>query len=96
MSHNYSKTILGANKTDSNDAFALADFATSGKTNNLNIFKPNQYFAIQSLTRQRKHYVELMSSEKVRILNYIFILTMENIKVKLFLILLEQLLYKLF
>lgn len=73
MSHNYSKTILGANKTDLNDAFALADFAASGKTNNLNVFKPNQHFAIQSLTRQRKHYVELMSSEKVRILNYIFI-----------------------
>lgn len=72
ISHNYSKTILGSNKTDSNDAFFLADFAASGKTNNLTVFKPNQHFAIQSLARQRKHYVELMSEEKVRILNYIF------------------------
>lgn len=46
ISHNYSKTILGANKTDLNDAFVLADFAASGKTNNLNVFKPNQHFSI--------------------------------------------------
>jgi len=73
ISHNYSKTILGSNKNDSNDAFALADFAASNKTNKLEPFKPNQHFAIQSLARQRKHYIELLAREKVRILNYIFI-----------------------
>ncbi len=73
ISHNYSKTILESNKNDSNDAFALANFAASNKTNKLEPFKPNQHFAIQSLARQRKHYIKLLAREKVRILNYIFI-----------------------
>lgn len=73
ISHNFSKSNVGSVKNDSMDAFALADFAASGKVNNLSPFKANQHFAIQSLARQRKHYIDLMCREKARILNYIFI-----------------------
>lgn len=73
ISHNFSKSNVGSVKNDPMDAFALADFAASGKVNNLTPFKANQHFAIQSLARQRKHYIDLMCREKARILNYIFI-----------------------
>lgn len=73
ISHNFNKSNVGSNKTDSLDAFSLADFAASGKTINLSPFKANQHFAIQSLARQRKHYVDLLCKEKTRILNYIFL-----------------------
>jgi len=73
ISHNFSKSNVGSVKNDPMDAFALADFAASGKTNNLSPFKANQHFAIQSLARQRKHYIDLLCKEKTRILNYIFI-----------------------
>ncbi len=72
-SHNFNKSDVGSNKNDSRDAFGLADFAASGKTNKLNPFRANQHFAIQSLARQRKHYIDLLSKEKVRILNYVFL-----------------------
>lgn len=71
--HNFNKSNVGSNKTDSLDAFSLADFAASGKTNQLTPFRANQHFAIQSLARQRKHYIDLIAKEKVRVLNYIFI-----------------------
>lgn len=51
----------------------LADFAASGKTNNHSPFKANQHFAIQSLARQRKQYINLLFKEKTRILKNIFI-----------------------
>ncbi len=73
ISHNYAKTMLGSVKDDPSDAFSLADYAASGKVENLIPYKAHQHFAIQSLARQRKHYIELMAKEKVRILNYIFI-----------------------
>ncbi len=73
ISYNFSKSNVGSVKNDSMDAFALADFAASGKINSLSPFKANQHFAIQSLARQRKHYIDLMCREKTRILNYIFI-----------------------
>ncbi len=73
ISHNFNKSDVGSNKNDPRDAFGLADFAASGKTSKLNPFRANQHFAIQSLARQRKHYIDLLSKEKVRILNYIFL-----------------------
>ncbi|MGN0174821.1 MAG: IS110 family transposase [Methanobrevibacter sp.] len=72
-SYNFSKSNVGSVKNDPMDAFALADFAASGKTKKLIPFKANQHFAIQSLARQRKHYIDLLCKEKTRILNYIFI-----------------------
>ena len=72
-SHNFNKSDVGSNKNDPRDAFGLADFAASGKTNSLKPFHANQHFAIQSLARQRKHYIDLLSKEKIRILNYIFL-----------------------
>lgn len=72
-SYNFNKSDVGSNKNDPRDAFGLADFAASGKTNSLTPFRVNQHFAIQSLARQRKHYIDLLSKEKVRILNYIFL-----------------------
>ena len=73
VSHNFNKSNVGSNKTDSFDAFSLADFAASGKTNKLQPFKARQHFSIQSLARQRKHFIDLLVKEKVRFLNYIFI-----------------------
>ncbi len=73
ISHNFNKSDVGSNKNDPRDAFGLADFAASGKTSKYNPFRANQHFAIQSLARQRKHYIDLLSKEKVRILNYIFL-----------------------
>ncbi len=72
-SHNFNKSDVGSNKNDIRDAFGLADFAAAGQTIKLNPFRANQHFAIQSLARQRKHYIDLLSKEKVRILNYIFL-----------------------
>ena len=51
VSHNFNKSNVGSNKTDSFDAFSLADFAASGKTNKLQPFKARQHFSIQSLAR---------------------------------------------
>lgn len=70
---NYSKVLNQFQKTDPNDAYALADFARAGHTKNLKPFNGSQRLALQRLTRHRKHVVSLLVKEKEYVLTNIFL-----------------------
>lgn len=72
MISNYKKSFIGLGKTDSIDAYVIADFARVGRINT-EPWKGPQYLALQRLTRHRLHLVECISREKTYMVSNIFI-----------------------
>jgi transposase len=60
---NYRKSFVGLDKTDSWDAFVIADFARVGRITTAP-WRGSQYLALQRLTRHRFHLVESLVREK--------------------------------
>jgi len=73
ISKNYRKSFADMDKTDTKDAFILADIARVGRTSELTPFKGAQRLALERLTRHRLHIAELLSTEKVYALNNVFL-----------------------
>ncbi len=68
----YKNSFIDIDKTDPDDAFAIADFARVGKITTAP-WSGAQYIALQRLTRCRLHLMENISREKSYILSNIFL-----------------------
>jgi len=71
-SKNYKGTFSDIDKTDPDDAFALADMARCGKVSQ-SPYKASQLFALQRLTRQRFHLVKTITAEKSYMLSNLYL-----------------------
>lgn len=69
----YKDSFSDIEKTDSSDAYILADFARVGRTNKLHPFRGAQYIALQRLTRQRYHISKNLVREKLYVMNNIYL-----------------------
>ena len=69
---NYKKSYVAVAKTDTIDAFILADFARVGRIKT-EPWRGSQFLALQRLTRHRLHLVEAMTREKTYMLTNIFL-----------------------
>lgn len=69
---NYRKSFVGLDKTDSRDAFVIADFARVGRITTAP-WRGSQYLALQRLTRHRLHLVESLVREKQYMVANIFL-----------------------
>lgn len=72
MISNYKKSFIGLGKTDSIDAYVIADFARVGRITT-QPWKGPQYLALQRLTRHRLHLVECITREKTYMVSNIFL-----------------------
>lgn len=63
MTANYRRSFLSMPKTDTFDAFLLADFARVGRITT-EPWRGSQYLALQRLTRHRRHLVTCVTREK--------------------------------
>ena len=70
--HNYKKTFVAMGKTDSIDAFAIADFARVGKITS-EPWRGAQFLALQRLTRHRLHIVNTIARERLYMLSNMFL-----------------------
>ena len=73
ISRNYRHSFSDMDKTDTKDAFILADLARVGRCDRLTPFKGPQKIALQRLTRHRHHIAQLLAQEKVYALNNVFL-----------------------
>lgn len=71
-SSNFRKTYSDMDKTDSQDAFVLADMARCGRIKQ-QPYKASQLFALQRLTRQRFHLVKTIMREKAYMMSNIYL-----------------------
>src|SRR6056297_1631843 len=69
---NYKKSYTVQDKTDPNDAFAIADYTRIGRIHT-NPWKGTQFLALQRLTRHRLHLVETLTREKNYALTNIYL-----------------------
>ena len=68
----YRKSYTDSNKTDSDDAFAIADYIRIGRIHT-NPWKGTQFLALQRLTRHRLHLIETLTREKNYALTNIYL-----------------------
>lgn len=61
---NYHKSFIKIAKTDSADAFLIADFTRVGMTKKLEPWRGSQFIALRRLTRHRMHLSECIAREK--------------------------------
>ena len=61
---NYKRTFIDKEKTDSEDAYLVADYLRVGKCKNSHPVIGYQKLALQRLTRQRMHVAEQLAKEK--------------------------------
>ena len=73
MTANYRKTYVGIDKTDSMDAFLIADFARVGRTKNCEPWRGGQYLALKRLTRHRLHLAECITREKTYMVSNLYL-----------------------
>ena len=69
----YKDSFSDVEKTDTSDAYILADFARVGRTKSMYPFRGSQYIALQRLTRQRYHISKKLVQEKLYVLNNIYL-----------------------
>ena len=69
---NYKQSYTDQDKTDPDDAFAIADYTRIGRIHT-NPWKGTQFLALQRLTRHRLHLVETLSREKNYALTNIYL-----------------------
>jgi transposase len=69
---NYRKSFVGMDKTDTRDAFIIADFARVGRISTAP-WRGSQYLALQRLTRHRLHLVESAVREKQYMVANVFL-----------------------
>jgi transposase len=69
---NYKQSYTDQDKTDPNDAFAIADYTRIGRIHT-NPWKGTQFLALQRLTRHRLHLVETLTREKNYALTNIYL-----------------------
>jgi len=69
---NYRKSFVGLDKTDTRDAFVIADFARVGRITSAP-WRGAQFLALQRLTRHRLHLVESLVREKQYMASNIFL-----------------------
>jgi transposase len=69
---NYRKSYIDIDKTDTLDAFIIADFARAGRIN-IKPWRGSQRLALQRLTRHRLHLVEALTREKSYMLSNVFL-----------------------
>ena len=69
----YKDSFSDIEKTDSSDAYILADFARVGRTKALHPFRGSQYIALQRLTRQRYHISKNLVKEKLYVMNNMYL-----------------------
>lgn len=69
----YIESYNDSDKTDPDDALALADFGRVGRCKNLSPWRGPQLLALQRLTRFRIHLTEQVTREKNYVLNNIFL-----------------------
>lgn len=72
MIANYKKSYIGLGKTDSIDAFIIADFARAGRISSAP-WRGSQFLALQRLTRHRLHIAGCLTREKTYMLSNIFL-----------------------
>ena len=73
MTANYRKTYVGMDKTDSMDAFLIADFARVGRTKKCEPWRGGQYLALKRLTRHRLHLAECITREKTYMVSNLYL-----------------------
>ena len=73
MTANYRKTYVGMDKTDSMDAFLIADFAKVGRTKKCEPWRGGQYLALKRLTRHRLHLAECITREKTYMVSNLYL-----------------------
>jgi transposase len=72
MTANYKKSFIDIGKTDSAEAFVIADFARVGRINS-KPWRGTQFLALQRLTRHRLHLAGSIAREKSYMLTNIFL-----------------------
>lgn len=72
MIANYRKSFIGLSKTDSKDAFIIADFARCGRISQ-EPWRGSQFLALQRLTRHRLHIIECITREKTYMISNMFL-----------------------
>ena len=73
MTANYRKSYVGMDKTDSLDAFLIADFARVGRTKKCEPWRGGQYLALKRLTRHRLHLAECITREKTYMVSNLYL-----------------------
>lgn len=69
---NYRKSFVDMDKTDSLDAYVIADFARCGRITS-SPWRGSQFLALQRLTRHRLHLIEIITREKAYMVSNIYL-----------------------
>ena len=69
---NYKKSYIGLGKSDSIDAFVIADYARAGNIET-EPWRGSQFLALKRLTRHRLHLVECMTREKTYLASNLYL-----------------------
>ena len=70
---NYRKSYIGMEKTDSTDAYLIADFGRVGRTKKLEPWRGGQFIALKRLTRHRMHLSECITREKTYMVSNLYL-----------------------
>ena len=70
---NYRKSYVAMDKTDSLDAYLIADFARVGRTKKCEPWRGSQYLALKRLTRHRLHLAECITQEKTYMVSNLYL-----------------------
>lgn len=73
MTANYRKSFIGMSKTDSLDAYIIADFARVGRIKKSEPWRGSQYLALKRLTRHRLHLTECATREKTYMVSNLYL-----------------------
>lgn len=73
MTANYRKSYVGMDKTDSLDAYLIADFARCGRLKKCEPWHGNQFLALKRLTRHRLHLAECITREKTYMVSNLYL-----------------------
>ena len=69
---NYRKSFVDMDKTDTLDAYVIADFARCGRITS-SPWRGSQFLALQRLTRHRLHLIEIITREKAYMVSNIYL-----------------------